>query len=279
MRILVTGAAGYVGSAVVNELATAGHEVVALAYRSEPRVSSRVQLRRGSILDPDSLGAAVKGVDGVVHLAALTRVRDAVSKPRLYYRANVLGTLNLLDALAAETARTGSPLRLVFSSTGAVYGRAVDQPIRETAPMDPLNAYASTKIAAEDLIRWQAATGDLGATTLRLFNVAGAVNGRGDTDLSRIVPKTAAVALGYEAEVMVNGDGTAIRDFVHVADVAKAVATGLETCEPGQYEVFNVGAYSSQRLGHRCRCRANQRTERSPLLTGRRTLPRLGADR
>ena len=144
--------------------------------------------------------------------------------------------------MAAEAARKGSPLRLVFSSTGAVYGRAAEQPIKESAPMDPLNAYASTKTAAEDMIRWQATTGEIGAVALGLFNVAGAVNGLGDPDLSRIIPKAAAVALGKEAEVVVNGDGTAIRDFVHVADVAKAIATGVEICEPGRHDVFNVGA-------------------------------------
>jgi UDP-glucose 4-epimerase len=242
MRVLVTGAAGYVGNAVVHGLTAAEHEVVATAHHAEPRVRPGVEVRRGSILDRVDCDALVSGVDAVVHLAAVARVREAASDPLRYYRVNVSGTLNLLEALAAESERRGIAGRLVFASTAAVYGAPVEQPISESTPLAPLNPYPSTKIAAEEMIRWQAATGKLGAVTLRLFNAAGAVEGYADPDLSRIIPKVAAVARGVEPELVINGDGTAVRDFVHVADIATAVALALGACEPGAYDVFNVGA-------------------------------------
>jgi UDP-glucose 4-epimerase len=112
----------------------------------------------------------------------------------------------------------------------------------ESTPLVPLNPYPSTKIAAEEMVRWQAATGMLGAPPLLLFNAAGAVDGYADPDLSRIIPKVAAVAHGVEPELVINGDGTAVRDFVHVSDIATAVELAVGACEPGAYDVFNVGA-------------------------------------
>jgi len=242
MRVLVTGAAGYVGNAVVHQLAAASHQVVALVHESEPRAAEGVEIRHGSLLDPESLSAAVRGVDGVVHLAALSRVREAAADPLRYYRVNVVGTLKLLQALAGETERTGTASRLVFSSTGAVYGTPAEQPIKETTPVAPLNPYPASKVATEEIIRWQAATGALGAVVLRIFNVAGAVNGYADSDRTRIIPRTVAVALGHEPELVINGDGTAVRDFVHVADVARAIELALDACQPGMHDAFNVGA-------------------------------------
>lgn len=271
MRVLVTGAAGDIGNAVVHGLAAAGHDVGAAAHRAVPRVPLGVEVRRGSILDRADCAGLVRDVGGVVHLAAVARIREAASDPLRYYRVNVVGTLNLLDALVTETERTGTPGRLVFASTAAVYGAPVEQPIKESTPLSPLNPYPSTKIAGEDMIRWQTATAALGAATLRLFNAAGAVVGYADPDPSRIIPKTAAVALGREPELVINGDGTAIRDFVHVADIANAVTLSLGACEPGAYDVYNVGATPASVLDIVAAC--EQSTGREVAVSHRPTNP------
>ena len=214
MLVLVTGATGYVGRAVVPVLRDHGHEV---------RTLNENLLR---------LEGAKIEVDAVVHLAAKTSVRDSVANPTAVWRTNVTGTLNLLDALPNDGTR------LVFASTGSVYGTPDAQPIAETAPTVPLNPYGASKLAAEHLIGAQARTGALGAVTLRLFSAAG----RPDPDLSRIIPKVLAVAAGREPAVTVNGDGRAIRDFVHVDDLAVAVVKALEAARPGTHTVYNVGA-------------------------------------
>lgn len=189
-------------------------------------------MRRGDLLD---LVDALDGIDGVVHLAARTAVRESVADPVAVWRTNVSGTLNLLAAMRPGTA-------LVFASTGSVYGTPARQPIAETVSLNPLNPYGSSKAAAEQAIGWQCATGELGAVTLRIFSAAGAADGRADRDLSRIIPKVAAVAAGLEPVVTVNGDGSAVRDFVHVADIAAAVALALDAATPGRHSVFNLGA-------------------------------------
>jgi UDP-glucose 4-epimerase len=233
MRVLVTGAAGYVGRAVVRELRARGHLVVALVHRSSATFPADVETRRGDL--HESLRELAADIDGVVHLAARSTVRDSVTHPTRAWRTNVAGTLNLLEALPAAA-------RLVFASTGSVYGRPAQQPISESAAIAPLNPYGSSKAAAEQLIAAQAATGALGAVTVRLFNAAGAVDGRADEDPTRIIPRVAAVAAGVEPVVTVNGDGSAVRDFVHVCDIAVAVALGLEAATPGQHKIYNLGA-------------------------------------
>ncbi len=245
MRVLVTGASGYLGWATVHELRDAGHHVVALVHRTMRGFGPGVEVRRGDVLDENSLRNAVREVDGVCHLAALTRVRDAASQPTRYFRLNTGGTLNVVDALAVESERTGRPARMVFASTGSVYGAPERQPISEDAPTESINPYASSKVAAEQLIGWQVAAGVLGAAILRIFNAAGAVAGYADPDESRILPKAVAVAAGRAPYVQVNGDGSAVRDFVHVADIAHALRLALEATETGHKALYNVGAVSA----------------------------------
>lgn len=242
MRVLVTGAAGYVGWAVVHELLTSNDEVIALIHDTDANFPDNVQKRKSDLLDPASITAAMENVEGVCHLAALTQARTSMGHPTRYYRVNVGGTINLLDAMAAERRRTGKVGSIVLASTNQVYGTPAQQPISEEADVQFINPYAASKVACEQLLGWQTATGVMGATTLRVFNVAGAAVGRGDRDLTRIVPKAIAVAMGEAEQVDVNGDGTAVRDFVAVQDVAKAFVRALHVNEPGQHAIYNVGA-------------------------------------
>ncbi|WP_030469540.1 NAD-dependent epimerase/dehydratase family protein [Lentzea aerocolonigenes] len=209
MRVLVTGATGYVGRAVVCELRVHGHEPVL----SRQRLSEPFNL-------PD--------VDAVIHLAGAARVRESFLDPLSYYETNVAGTLNLLKALKGQ--------RFLLASTAGVY-RPSDSPLTEESVREPSSPYAATKAAAEDLVAWAARSGRIGATTLRLFNIAGG----GDADTSRVITRAVACAAGTVPGMEVYGDGTAVRDFVHVRDVAAAFVVALEACSVGESSVYNVG--------------------------------------
>ncbi len=244
MRVLVTGAAGFVGYATVRRLLHEGHHVTAIsrsrgttAPRPVKGVGSPVWLS-GDIGDTAFVRSAIKDVDAVVHLAALTRVRDSFDHPDEYAQVNVGGTTNLLDAIA----EAGRPVAFVHSSTAVVYGTPDQQPISEACPPAPSSPYGQTKLAADLAIQTAAQSGAIGGVSLRGFNISGAVDRRGDRDLTRIIPKAVAVASGRFEELTVNGDGTAIRDFVHVADTADAIALALAHARTGHFDVYNLGA-------------------------------------
>lgn len=245
MRVLVTGGFGYVGGAVAMRLADAGHEVTLLTRRrhrpASPPVAAEVCV--ADLLDPDQLDKllADRPFDGVCHLAGLVRVRESFNDPAAYFQVNVGGTASLLAALARAAGQTGRPVRLVFASTAAVYGPSSGGPISEDHPLAPTSPYGASKLAAEQLIGYQAATGTLAAVTLRGFAIAGAIGAHGDADLSRIIPKALAVAAGRTPHVEVNGDGSAVREFTHVADVADAYLLALTAARPGEHLVCNVG--------------------------------------
>jgi len=239
MRVLVTGATGFVGRMVARQLTMTGHSVIGFARTPKP---CPCELQTGDILDLAGLARAVKGADAVCHLAALTGVRQSFAEPVRYFRVNVTGTHNLLDAMSAEARRNGRRLRLVFASTGAVYGAPEMQPITEAQQPAPDNPYGASKLAAEAAIGYQAALGGISAVTLRTFNVAGAVDGHGDPDTSRIIPKTLLVAAGQADHLNVNGDGSAIREYTHVGDLARAFAAALDTADPGGHRIYNVGS-------------------------------------
>jgi UDP-glucose 4-epimerase len=229
VRVLVTGAGGYLGGAVTGALRAAGHEPLPFA---------------GDVTDAAAARDAVAGVAGVVHLAALSRVREAAADPARCHAVNTGGTRVVLAAAAAEARRRAEPVRFVFTSTAAVYGAATPPPIPESAPLAPLGPYAESKAGAERAVgaAVRDAAGGLVATVLRVFNAAGATGGRADGDPTRLVPRVLRVAAGEEPYLEVYGDGRAVRDYVHVADVADAAVRALAGAGEGAPRVFNVGA-------------------------------------
>jgi UDP-glucose 4-epimerase len=249
MRVPVTGGLGYIGRAVTVRLQEAGHEVAILA-RSRPDSPAdppaHAELLDGDLRDRDRIFDLVADSDfhGVCHLAGRTRGRESFGDPVGYYEANLGGTVNLLRGLTEATRRSGEPARLVFASTVMVYGPSNGQPIDEQHPAAPMSPYGAAKLAGEQLLSYQAATGALGAISLRVFAAAGAVGRHGDRDLGRLIPKALAVARGQEPYFEVNGDGSAVREFTHVADVAEAYLQALEAVKPGKHEVYNIGTGS-----------------------------------
>ncbi|RFU38036.1 UDP-glucose 4-epimerase [Actinomadura logoneensis] len=232
MRVLVTGAAGYVGYAVGRRLVAAGHEVDGLVRAPDRTLPDGVRPVVADLLGPFALDGTY---DAVCHLAALTRVRESFTEPLRFYTANVQGTVHLLDALRGEPT-------VVYGSTGAVYGAPENQPIGETEPTLPSNPYGASKLAAEDVVRYHAATGRIGAVVLRTFNVAGSVDGRGDPDPTRLIPRALAVAAGAAPHLEVNGDGAAVREYLHVDDLARAYELALTAGRPGAHRTYNVGS-------------------------------------
>ncbi|MCE0763361.1 NAD-dependent epimerase/dehydratase family protein [Pseudonocardia kujensis] len=239
MKVIVTGATGFVGYALAAALVGAGHEVAALT-RSKRELPTNVRRVEAELLDAPTVAAAMKAErpDAVCHLAALVRVRDSRADPVGYWQTNVGGTLALLGALAAQD----GPARLVAASTCAVYGEDVPQPISEAQIPQPTNPYGSTKLAADRAIADVAATGAIGAVSLRAFNIAGGIGNHADPDTSRLIPKIIAVARGEAPELTVNGDGSAVRDYLHVADMVDAFVRALDACEPGTWKAYNVGS-------------------------------------
>lgn len=236
MKVLVTGATGFVGYAVAALLAEQGHAVHGLT-RSNAALHDGVNRVHGDLSRADTLVSALSGMDGVCHLAGRTRVRESWTDPLGYWQANVGGTLTLLGAMLAAGTK-----RLVLASSCSVYGEHAEQPIGEAALTAPSNPYGHSKLAADHAATDLAKTGALGAVSLRAFNVAGAVPCRPDRDETRLIPRALAAQLGTAPELVINGDGSAVRDFVHVSDMAAAFALALQACEPGTSRSYNIGS-------------------------------------
>lgn len=233
MRVLVTGAAGYVGRATIAALKRAGHTPVALVHVAGDAIAE-VETHVGDLRLYDSLVEPLRDVDAVCHLAGLTRVRESWQRAPDYFQVNAAGTANLLAAMAAQAVR-----QLVLASTGAIYGSPNTQPMAEDLADDLPHPYAASKRAAELAVEWQARSGGLGAVVLRLFNVAGGA----DPDPTRIVPRVLAAAAGTSSTVEVNGDGTAVRDLLHIDDAAAAFVAAIEHMPPvGEFRLYNIGS-------------------------------------
>ena len=248
MKAVVTGGAGYIGSVVAAQLLDAGHHVVVIDDLSRghagalPPGAEHVAV---SLADADALRAPLAaGVDAVLHFAALALVPESVEHPERYWRNNVAGTLNLLDAM-----RAGGVGRLVFSSTCATYGEPETIPIAEDEPPAPVNAYGASKLAVDLMIRDECRAHGLAAASLRYFNVAGASGPHGEDHEpeTHLIPLVLQAAAGVREHITVFGtdyptrDGTAVRDYIHVADLGRAHLLALERLQPGTHQVFNLG--------------------------------------
>ncbi|MEU5040420.1 UDP-glucose 4-epimerase GalE [Streptomyces griseorubiginosus] len=245
MKYLVTGGAGYVGGVVAQHLIEAGHEVVVLDNLS---TGFREGVPAGaSFIEGDIRDAAKwldSSYDGVLHFAAFSQVGESVVKPEKYWDNNVGGTMALLGAM-----REAGVKKLVFSSTAATYGEPEEVPIVESAPTKPTNPYGASKLAVDFMITSEANAHGLGAVSLRYFNVAGAYGNQGERHdpESHLIPLILQVAQGRREAISVFGedyptpDGTCVRDYIHVADLADAHLLALKAAEPGEHLICNLG--------------------------------------
>jgi UDP-glucose 4-epimerase len=248
VKLLVTGGAGYIGSIVSRQLLAAGHEVVvfdSLERGHRAAVAPQAGFVQGDLRDAEAITAALsQGFDGVLHFAALALVGESVEHPERYYHHNVVGTMNLLDAMRAAGVR-----RLVFSSTCAVYGQPDEVPIPETAPPRPANAYGASKLAVDMMIGDYCRAHGLGAVSLRYFNVAGASGDAGEDHYpeTHLIPNILRTAQGRNPHVEVFGtdyptpDGTAVRDYIHIEDLSDAHLLALDGTTAGAHRIFNLG--------------------------------------
>jgi UDP-glucose 4-epimerase len=248
MKLLVTGGAGYIGSIVARQLLKGGHEVVVLDNLRQGHrqaVPEGAELIVADLLDAEAVDAAVeRGFDAVLHFAALALVGESGTNPERYYRTNISGTLNLLEAM-----RGAEVPSLVFSSTCAVYGQPDEVPMDETTPTRPTSAYGRTKLAVDWLISDFCSAHGLGAVSLRYFNVAGASDGLGEDHRpeTHLIPNVLRAALGANPFVEIFGtdyptpDGTAIRDYIHIEDLSEAHVLALEATRPGEHRIYNLG--------------------------------------
>lgn len=262
MKLVVTGGAGYVGSVCASVLVDAGHDVTVVDDFSTgnpdavPAGASLVQGRIEDVID-DVLSAG--GVDGVLHFAARSLVGESMEVPHEYWRDNLVTSLRLLDAMRAHGVE-----RLVFSSTAAVYGEPGRVPITEDMPTSPTNPYGATKLSIDYAIGSYCRAYGLAATSLRYFNVAGAHGAIGENHKTEthLIPLVFQVALGHRDKIMIFGDdwptpdGTCVRDYIHIRDLADAHVLALGSAEPGVHRIYNLGSgdgYSVREVIEMCR--------------------------
>lgn len=264
MKVLVTGGAGYIGSVTVETLLARGHEPIVLDDLSTGHrhaVQDGVPFLHGSVADADLVAYAVGdlGAEAVLHFAAFSLVGESMSQPMKYFGNNTAGSLGLL----ANLTRWGVQ-RFVLSSTAAVYGTPDAVPIPESAALRPESVYGESKLLVERALSWLARTSDFGYAALRYFNAAGASGERGEDHRpeSHLIPLTLQVAAGKRENIAVFGadyptpDGTAVRDYVHVLDLAEAHVLALEALQPGDERVYNLGngrGYSVREVIDVCR--------------------------
>jgi UDP-glucose 4-epimerase len=261
VKLLVTGGAGYVGSVCAAHLVDAGHDVTVLDDLSTGHadaVPEGAEFVKGDVAEAaDDLLAG--GIEGVLHFAARSLVGESVERPELYWQGNVVASLRLLEAI-----RRHGTARLVFSSTAATYGEPEQVPIREDAAARPTNPYGASKLAIDNMITSYAVAHGLAGVSLRYFNVAGAHGRFGERHVveTHLIPIVLQVAAGDRESMQIYGDdwptpdGTCVRDYIHVDDLADAHLLALAHAEPGRHAVYNLGSgtgFSVQEVLEACR--------------------------
>ncbi len=251
VKILVTGGAGYIGGTVAGLLAAQGHEVVVLDNLSHGRremIPAGTEFVAAELADREAVERVLRGgVKAVMHFAALIEAGESMRVPEVYFRNNTASTLTLLEAMLATGVK-----RLVFSSTAAVYGEPEKTPITEDARLEPTNAYGESKLLVEQMLTWLHRCRGFNYASLRYFNVAGAMPGRGEAHEpeSHLIPLILDAALGRRESIKIFGtdyptpDGTCIRDYIHVHDLAQAHLLALEALEDearGGRLIYNLG--------------------------------------
>ena len=280
MQILVTGGAGYVGSICVRRLCQAGHEVTTvddLSAGHAGAVLPPAKLVRLNLLDREAIIRLVAdgNFDAAMHFAALTGVGESVQQPLNYWRNNVLGSLNLLEALKQASVST-----LVFSSTCAIYGEPEKIPLTEDHPRGPVSPYGKSKAAVEWMLEDCAIGWGLAAVALRYFNAAGAADdgslGEDHDPETHLIPVLLRSAMGLTGPLQIFGtdwptpDGTCIRDYIHVEDLAEAHLLALDAAKAGSAKYYNIGTGT----GHSVR----EMVETAERVTGKR-VPTESAER
>jgi UDP-glucose 4-epimerase len=247
MRVLVTGGAGYIGSVVAQQLVTAGHEVVVydnLSKGHREAVSAAAEFVAGDVGDSSALRSALRGVDAVMHFAALIEAGESMQVPERYFRNNSAHALTLLEAMLAARVK-----HFVFSSTAALYGEPERIPVEESDPLVPTNVYGESKLLVERMLAWFHRVHGLRYASLRYFNAAGAVGDLGEAHEpeSHLIPLILQVALRQKKQITIYGadyptrDGTCIRDFIHVLDIAQAHVLALDALRNQSQLIFNLG--------------------------------------
>jgi UDP-glucose 4-epimerase len=248
VKVLVTGGAGYIGSVVTHRLVEAGHEVVVLDDLStgfEVNIPDGARFHRMSLHEVARVLTPDAGFEAVLHFAAKIEVAESVARPDLYWNVNVTGTLALLEAM-----RAASTPRMIFSSTGSMYDSAAGTgKFSEDAAVRPHNPYAATKLAVDLMLAGECEAFGLAAASLRYFNASGAAGllGERHNPETHLIPIVLQVAGGQREQLLVYGDdyptpdGTCIRDYIHVSDLATAHLLALEAIKPGEHQIYNLG--------------------------------------
>jgi UDP-glucose 4-epimerase len=260
MNILVTGGAGYIGSICVEQLLEAGHAVTVFDNLTEGHrraVDPRAKLIVGELQERCSIEDALEAVrpDAVMHFAANALVGESMENPSKYFRNNVYGGLNLLDAMVATGCK-----RFVFSSTCATFGPPDRLPIDETLPQRPINPYGESKLIFEKVLRWYDEIHGLKFVALRYFNAAGATERYGEDHRveTHLIPNILKVALGQKDHVEIYGtdyetpDGTCVRDYIHIIDLAQAHMLALGATESAYYNLGTGGGTSVREVIATC---------------------------
>ncbi len=261
MKILVVGGAGYIGSICTELLLDEGHEAIVFDNLGEGHrsaVDSRARFIQGDLAEREKIQATLSSArpDAVMHFAASALVGESMRDPSKYFRNNISNGLNLLDAMVAAGVQ-----RIVFSSTCAIFGMPERLPIDETAPARPINPYGESKLAFEKILRWYDQIHGLKFVSLRYFNAAGATGNFGEDHRleTHLVPNVLKVALGQKPHVEIYGtdyetlDGTCIRDYIHILDLARAHILALDAAKSELYNLGTGGGSSVRDVIAACR--------------------------